>query len=101
MALQSGQQQRELVAAEPCHEISGAQLLAPGGSRLAQQAIAGRVPVGVVELLEVVEVEHRDRHVSLVGELSARCASQARRLGRPVSASVLAMSLTWLSMSLT
>ena len=39
---------------------SAAQLVAPGRSGGLEQAVAGRVPVGVVERLEVVEVDHRD-----------------------------------------
>src|SRR6185437_15806170 len=54
------QQQPELLPAQPRQQVAGAQLIAPGGGGLLEQAIAGRVAVGVVELLEMVEVDHRN-----------------------------------------
>ena len=55
------QQHRELVAAQPGRQVvrahRGAQLLRDAG----EQAVAGRVPEGVVDGLEPVQVDQHDR----------------------------------------
>ena len=55
---------RELVAAEPGEQVRRLQLRQRRGEPLhhrLQQLVAGRVPEGVVDLLEVVEVDQRER----------------------------------------
>ena len=56
-----GQQHRELVAAEPGDVVAGAQRGADPRPELGQHAVAGVVAERVVELLEVVEVDHEQR----------------------------------------
>ena len=46
------QQQRELLAAEACEKVAGADERAPGARRLPQEPVAGGVPVRVVEALD-------------------------------------------------
>ena len=55
------EQDRELVPAQPRGRVAGPQAAAqpPGDAR--QQLVAGGVPQGVVDRLEVVEVEEQDR----------------------------------------
>ena len=48
---------RELVAAEPCHGVALAHPVAQPAPGLAQDLVADRVPVGVVHVLEVVQVQ--------------------------------------------
>ena len=56
-----GQQDPELLAAQAADEVvRAAHRLAQLGGHLAQHLVAVRVPAGVVEELEVVEVEHDD-----------------------------------------
>ena len=66
---------------------------------LAQQVVAGRVAVAVVDVLEAVEVEddERERAVVALGarQLEVSAESNARRLAAPVSGSVAA----WLASS--
>ncbi len=60
-ALQRGRIDGELVAAEPGQGVAGAAATAQDVGNFLDQAVAGRVAIGVVDLLEVVEVEHQDR----------------------------------------
>ena len=57
----AGQQQRELVAAEARDQPGVAHRLLQARAELGQQPVAGVVAERVVELLEAVEVDHRDR----------------------------------------
>jgi hypothetical protein len=80
--------QRELVAAEAGEHLGAAQLRPPGASQGAQQLIAGSVPLQVVDALEPVEVDQRDRDRLAVargqrphllgGDAEARAVQQAR-----------------------
>jgi hypothetical protein len=56
-----GQQHAELVTAEPCDRVGGPHPRLDQARDLADQPIAGRMPAGVVDQLELVEVdvEHR------------------------------------------
>src|SRR6185295_8933096 len=56
-----GRDQRELLAAVAREAVGGAQATLPRARHLGQQPVAGGMAVGVVERLEVVEVEHRER----------------------------------------
>src|SRR4051794_27417984 len=55
-----GERKRELLAPVAGQEVGRAQLVAPRGCRLLEEAVAGLVAALVVERLEMVEVEHRD-----------------------------------------
>ena len=57
--------QCELVAAKARHRVSGAQVAAQAPGNFPEQVVTGSVPVGVVDLLEVVHVAHADRDRSL------------------------------------
>src|SRR4051794_7336066 len=48
--------QQELVAAEAAEDVAWLELGAPGVSQVDEQAVAGQVPVTVVDLLEPIEV---------------------------------------------
>ena len=56
------QQHRELVAAEPGHRVPGAGGAAQPLGHPDQQLVTRRVPQGVVDDLEVVQVEEEQRH---------------------------------------
>ena len=62
----AGQQQRELVAAEARDQPGLADDLLQARAELRQQPVAGVVAERVVELLEAVEVDHRDRQRRVV-----------------------------------
>ena len=59
LAVGGRQQDRELVAAEPGHEVGLAQRPAQHDRRRHDELVAGVVAAGVVDLLEVVEVEQQ------------------------------------------
>ena len=61
--------QRELVAAKPCHRIGLAEVGGDAPGDLADKKVAGGVPEGVVDLLEPVKVHH---------EKSERCRETPR-----------------------
>ena len=58
-----GQQHRELLAADPRHHVDESERHGEQRGQVSQHRIAGRVAVGVVDALEVVDVEqdHRQR----------------------------------------
>ena len=60
---QARQDDRELVAAEPADGVAGTDRGAQPGGHLAEQLVAGRVPQGVVDLLEAVEVAEEHAQV--------------------------------------
>ncbi len=74
----SRQQDRELVAAEAGHQVALAQNARQPLRDLGEQPVAGRVPERVVDDLEVVEVDERDRN------LTALSAAPLDRLAEPV-----------------
>ncbi len=80
---QVAQQDDELVAAEPGHQVTGAHRLAHPLRHLDQQRVAGGVAVHVVELLEPVQVaeEQGDRFGAAV-RLRQR-GGQGRAVGQP------------------
>ena len=61
---------RELVSAQPDHQVLSAHRVDQASCRLPQDLVAHRMAVVVVDQLEVVEVEqrHRDRPVDLIGK---------------------------------
>jgi len=61
-----GQDGDELFAAVAGDEIGGAKVVAQHAGEGLQHAVAHGVPVGVVDLLEVVQVEHEERRRPLV-----------------------------------
>ena len=67
-------QHDELVAAEPGDRVDRAQDRAEPGSDLREHDVADRVPVGVVDLLETVEVDQQD------GERTALAPGPPERL---------------------
>ena len=67
-----GQQQGELVAAEPAEQVTGAD---QGGQPVRgqpQQLVPSGVPEGAVDLFELFDVEQQQRHRVVMGELSER-----------------------------
>jgi len=54
------QQQDELVTAKPCKHVAGVQLLAQPRGKHHQQFIALGMSGGVVDLFEIVQVQHHD-----------------------------------------
>jgi hypothetical protein len=66
------QQQSELLSPEPGEDIAGAHEVAPAGGRLLEQPVARRVAEGVDVLLEMIEVDDRDRPRGSVLALARR-----------------------------
>ena len=62
-----GQQQRELVAAQPGRKVDVAQARLDHVAELAQHDVAGHVRIGVVDLLEPVDVGHDEAETQLPG----------------------------------
>ena len=56
-----GQQHGELVAARAAGDVVRAQVVGQEDADPLEQAVAHLVPVGVVDLLEVVDVDHQHR----------------------------------------
>jgi len=75
VAVQAGQQQRELLAAQPREQVGSAHTRPRGVREINQRAVAGGVTEGVVQSFEVVEIHHQQRR-----RFSAR---GGRRHGRP------------------
>ena len=73
----------EFVAAEPRREVAFAERVAQALRRHAQQPVAGRMAVGVVDVLELVEVDAADRQPPPVG---AAGLDRARQAGAEVGA---------------
>jgi hypothetical protein len=65
-----GQDQRELVAAEPRHRVDVAERAAQARRDELEHAIAGVVPQRVVDLLEPIEIHHEQRE-RLAGAMRA------------------------------
>jgi hypothetical protein len=86
------QEQRELVAAEPTDQAS-----VKNAARAQQQiaSVAGLVPVRVVDVLEIVDIENDRRKASIrQGHARAKptvaCSKKPRRLLKPVRGSIVA-----------
>ncbi len=65
LVLDRVEQQHELVAADPRQDVGVAQVQAQPLGHLHQQRVADRVSVIVVDVLEIVDVEKRQREVAL------------------------------------
>ena len=94
-----GQQRRELVAAVAADDVDvGAQRVGQDAGDGHQGRVAGLVAVGVVELLEVVDIEHEQRERGVVaaeaGHLFAQAVAQVAVVGRGGRPSVSAWSCT-------
>ena len=93
-----GQQHGELVAAEARERVAGAQPLAQQRRDATDELVAGVVAERVVDVLEVVEVEHEQRAARAVardlGDWRSSSCSKRRRLSSPVSGS---WSASWRS----
>src|SRR5262249_40879254 len=61
VAIDSVQQRTEFVAAEAGEDITAAQLLADQPGNLADQGVSGRMSAGVVDDLELIEIEVEQR----------------------------------------
>jgi hypothetical protein len=89
------EQDRELVAAQAGQQVPGAQVLAQPGTHLDQQLVPGVMAQAVVDLLELVQVQHQQGLALPRWFGQARAAPRryrARRFGNPVSSSVAAAS---------
>ena len=80
--------------AQPDEQVGGDRAGREASRDLAQQLVAGVVAEGVVDLLEVVEVDQDQREplgaVRGLAGAASPCSKRARRLPRPVSSSVTA-----------
>ena len=74
-----GEQDAELLAAEPRRHVVVAQLGAEDVGDALQHGVAGEVAVGVVDLAEQVEVGHDQRHRPLEALRAAELLRQRRR----------------------
>jgi hypothetical protein len=88
------EQQDELVAAEPSHQVARSQRCSPQSGEFDEQAVAGSVAAAVVGQLEVVKVDDRKRERLAWRSANARCRAAAManpvRLSKPVRLSVCA-----------
>ena len=94
---QAGQDDRELVAAEPADRVPGADGGAQPRGHLTEQLVARGVAEGVVDLLEPVEVAEQDAEARAAVASGSASSSRSRnsvRFGRPVSASWVAWCRT-------
>ena len=80
-------QDDELVAAEPAHGVARSQLVLQPVGHVHQQAVAGRVPEGVVDDLEVVEVAEQDADAPpaapAAGQGEVEAVEQQGAVGQP------------------
>ena len=87
----SGQQQGQLVAAQPPGGVAGPGVAAKDTRAAAQHPITVRMPVGVVQAFEVVDVEHQQGEAGATAARSRHRrrhpAAEGARFARPVSAS--------------
>lgn len=91
----SGSGIRELLAAQPAEDVRDPERFRAGVGEETERSVAGRMPVPVVDVLEVVEVQHQKgqrRAVSPASLHFARARFEWRRLLRPVSSSLVASS---------
>ena len=72
-----GHDHRELLAADPADDVAGADGRAEVVGQLGQHLVADRVPEDVVDLLEVVDVDHHDRDVRVLGGGERQLAPKA------------------------
>ena len=82
-----GRSTRELLSAPAACEIDLAHALLERTGELAQDVVAERVAPAVVDLLEVVEIDHQERERLLepvaAGELGVQRPLDERRLASP------------------
>ena len=77
VGIRSIEQHRELVAAQACHQILATDDLADARTDLAQQLVPGLVPEGVVDLLEVVQIDQQQGQPPGLGGVGReRCQCQ-------------------------
>ena len=79
------QHDHEFVAAEPSQHVARLDLRAQALGKLHQQFVAGRMPERIVDVLEIVDIEERQRHV-FAGGAGLGCfrdqVAQARAVGQ-------------------
>ncbi len=85
VAADSAQQRAEFITAQAREDIGAAQLLVDQPRNLTDQAIASRVSAGIVDDLELIEIQVEQ---SVLGAVTS--ASKSRRLLNPVSGSWVA-----------
>ena len=81
---QAGQDDRELVAAQPADGVAGADGGPEPRGHLAEQLVTGRVAERVVDLLEPVQVAEQHAEVRSVRPTAARAAFEPVEEQRPV-----------------
>ena len=80
LGLDVGEQQQELVAADPGHHVLAARHRLQALADLLEHEVADRVAVGVVDRLEAVEVDEQQRQAAGVGVgLGRRAASRSSK----------------------
>ena len=94
-----GEQDDELLAAEPADQVGLADLLAHLGGQRPQHGVAGEVAVGVVDHLEVVDVGEQQRRAARGAAAPGRSRAsaspcQAPAFSTPVFGSVRACALS-------
>ena len=89
LVAQACQHHHEFVAAQPGHGIARAHAGGQALGDLLQQQVADVVAQGVVERLEIVQIDEQQRAVAAAartgGHRLLQAVEQQRRLGRPVS----------------
>ena len=76
------EQHDELLAAEPADQVAVPDLVAQRVGHRLQHLVTGDVPVGVVDPLEVVEIEHQHATRAVLPAV-ARCSARSACCARP------------------
>ena len=79
-----GQDQHEFLAAVPADQVAGPQVRRDRLGDAAQDDVAGGVAVGVVDGLEVVDIDERDRQRALVARRALDFGEQVGEQGLAV-----------------
>ena len=79
----AGQQHHELLAAGARQRIAAAGTLAHQPGQRLQRAVAGGVPVAVIDVLEVIDVDGHDRHRLVLGLQQRQRFVQAASVQQP------------------
>jgi len=85
------QKQHKFVAANPRQQVGGADLIGDAAGDLHQQAVAHRMSVIIVDVLEIIDVDEGQREFRLgaiaLDQVLDAFFQQGRDLGRPVRSS--------------
>src|SRR5436305_13001482 len=79
-----GQHNQEILASVAPYMVVRSHITAQAGSRFPQNGISGEVPVGVINFLEVIDIQKNDTHSSMITMAAGQLPLQGRENGRTV-----------------